>query len=144
MVENGEYRLEDVNCNDAGPFICEKLKTKDDGTCNQWTCSNLTPTMVDQEPDISDVIGLTKSDGRKYSGTLDGTLITVPGAGLMGQPWFGTVDKTDPDHCLQEKLDEYCRNIGLMDGNIVKGERTDCEDRNYARKSGMNKLCQFM
>ena len=135
-ADAGQYRLEDVNCNDAAPFVCEKLKQTVDGSCNHWTCSNLQPTMVDQEPNESDVIGLTKSDGRKYSGTLDGTLITVPGAGLMGQPWFGNIDKTDPENCLHEKLDEYCRNLGLVDGEIVKGEREDCTGRNYARKSG--------
>ena len=97
--------------------------------------------MVDQEPNINDVISFTKADGRKYVGTLNEDLITVPGAGLMEQPWFGKIDKTDETKCVHEKLDEYCKHLGLLDDEIVKGERFDCEEMKHARLDGNKWSC---
>ena len=39
------------------------------------------------------------------------------------------------ERCIQETLNEYCRNLGLLDDQTVPGEHSSYEDYNFARYS---------
>ena len=136
-VESAAYMLTAVDCTLANPFVCETLDLST--TCDQWLDRHDQPVFVDQEMGdssdggSSDLISIVDTFGKAYIGTLDGNVITMPDDGLGDEPWTGLIYKTDPNTCIQEYLDEYCRNLGVTDDVLVWGESQACENRNYAR-----------
>ena len=71
----------------------------------------------------SQTMSLSLYDGSFYSGTLEGNVVTFPDSGdWVGTDWVGVITKPKIEDCLQNKLDEYCRNLGVKDDYPVKGE----------------------
>ena len=100
-----------------------------------WIGSDLNSINIAQEFNVGNEVNIT-IDGNTLVGTMDTELITIPNAGHLQQPWFGIVTETDPGNCLQEKLDEFCKNFGIVDDVIVQGEIDECEDSKFARQNG--------
>ena len=68
-------------------------------------------------------MSLSLYDGSFYSGTLDGNIVTFPDSGdWVGLDWVGQITKPKVEDCFQNKLDEYCRNLGVKDNHPVEGE----------------------
>ena len=71
----------------------------------------------------SQTMSLSLYDGSFYSGTLDGNIVTFPDSGdWVGLDWVGQITKPKIEDCFQNKLDEYCRNLGVKDNYPVEGE----------------------
>ena len=97
-----------------------------------------TPTYMNQQFSITETDTTTVFIGEQQEET-----ITVVGAGDNGEDWIGKISKTFSERCIQEMLDEYCQNLGILDDQTVTGEKTDYEDYNYARYDSVNEkwLC---
>lgn len=48
---------------------------------------------------------------------------------------------TFESNCLQDTLDEYCRNLGTNDSVHIVGEHSNCEDARFARFDGLKWRC---
>ena len=71
----------------------------------------------------SQTMSLSLYDGSFYSGSLDSNIVTFPDSGdWVGLDWVGQITKPKIEDCFQNKLDEYCRNLGVKDNNPVEGE----------------------
>ena len=71
----------------------------------------------------SQTMSLSLYDGSFYSGTLEGNIVTFPDSGdWVGLDWVGQITKPKVEDCFQNKLDEYCRNLGVKDNHPVEGE----------------------
>ena len=71
----------------------------------------------------SQTMSLSLYDGSFYSGTLDGNIVTFPDSGdWVGLDWVGQITKPKVEDCFQNKLNEYCRNLGVKDNHPVEGE----------------------
>ena len=71
----------------------------------------------------SQTMSLSLYDGSFYSGTLDSNIVTFPDSGdWVGLDWVGQITKPKIEDCFQNKLDEYCRNLGVKDNYPVEGE----------------------
>ena len=94
--------------------------------CNQWVDLDAHVSLIDQEPNDqgyfdSQTMSLSLYDGSFYSGALDGNIVTFPDAGDWTD-WVGVITKPKIEDCFQNKLDEYCRNLGIKDDHPVEGE----------------------
>jgi len=45
------------------------------------------------------------------------------------------------NQCVQQTMDNWCRNLGTDDDVEIDGEHSDCNDRMYARFDGTNWRC---
>ena len=71
----------------------------------------------------SQTMSLSLYDGSFYSGILDSNIVTFPDSGdWVGLDWVGQITKPKIEDCFQNKLDEYCRNLGVKDNFPVEGE----------------------
>ena len=84
----------------------------------------------------NEMISITQSDSTGvYVGQQQEDVISVDGAGFNGGTWIGKIQKSSPERCIQETLDEYCAKLGMADDLIVPAESADYEDYNFARYS---------